>query len=168
MEILDLLNGDDDGADCEFEVSNTEGNAATGAECKDDEESEGETPPLHTTHLCTEKEKERGELDFFSLFFTREFRDSLRTWTNKMLKEKGKCGTYIELEIAMIFNPVSEIKELCSTKLFMSSPTFAATMARNRFENLRARFQVPTPGRVPVEHREQDQLRCTRRLRCQI
>ncbi|EGZ06332.1 hypothetical protein PHYSODRAFT_307305 [Phytophthora sojae] len=34
--------------------------------------------------------KERGELGLFSLFFTREFRDSLQTWTNTMLKEQGK------------------------------------------------------------------------------
>ncbi|GMF45459.1 unnamed protein product [Phytophthora fragariaefolia] len=33
---------------------------------------------------------ERGELGLFSLFFTRDFRDSLLSWTNKLLKEKGK------------------------------------------------------------------------------
>ncbi|KAE9240019.1 hypothetical protein PF004_g7689 [Phytophthora fragariae] len=31
----------------------------------------------------------RGELGFFSLFFTREFRASLQSWTNKTLKKKG-------------------------------------------------------------------------------
>ncbi|GMF44051.1 unnamed protein product [Phytophthora fragariaefolia] len=33
---------------------------------------------------------ERGELGLFSLFFTRDFRDSLLSWTNKLRKEKGK------------------------------------------------------------------------------
>ncbi|OWZ15265.1 hypothetical protein PHMEG_00011130 [Phytophthora megakarya] len=34
--------------------------------------------------------KERGELGLFSLFFTRDFLDSLQSWTNLLLKEKGK------------------------------------------------------------------------------
>ncbi|KAG6617346.1 Dihydrolipoyllysine-residue succinyltransferase [Phytophthora cinnamomi] len=76
-------------------------------------------------HIIRDKEvnlayKERGELGLFSLFFTREFRDSLQTWTNTMLKEKGKdeataleIYAHIGLEIAMSIVPLTEIKDFC-------------------------------------------------------
>ncbi|GMF49486.1 unnamed protein product [Phytophthora fragariaefolia] len=109
-------------------------------------------------HIVREREvkaayRERRELGLFSLFFTREFRDSLQSWTNKLLKEKGRPETtvyeldaYIGLEIAMSFNPVTEMKELWSQKPFMGQADFGSTMARNRFEAIRARFQVHSPG----------------------
>uniref|UniRef100_H3H7Q6 PiggyBac transposable element-derived protein domain-containing protein n=1 Tax=Phytophthora ramorum TaxID=164328 RepID=H3H7Q6_PHYRM len=75
-------------------------------------------------HIVRDREvrtayKDRGELGLFSLFFTRELWTSLQTRTNEMLKTKGRLeatefeiDAYIGLEIAMSFNPVTEIKEL--------------------------------------------------------
>ncbi|GMF68114.1 unnamed protein product [Phytophthora fragariaefolia] len=68
----------------------------------------------------------------------------------------------------MSFNPVTEMKELWSQKPFMGQADFGSTMARNRFEAIRARFQVHSPGSVPVERREQDPLWHSRRLLGQI
>ncbi|KUF78757.1 WASH complex subunit [Phytophthora nicotianae] len=202
MDIAVLLNADD-GADTDwcFEVSDTEEgepNGTEGAEGDDvfnSESTAGALPPgerrtgnayvdgiIHDSglHIIREGQvkaayEERGELGLFSLFFTREFRDSLHRWTNEMLKEKGKpeatvceLDAYIGLEIAMSFNPVTEIKELWSQKMFMGQSDFVATMARSRFEHIRARFQVHAPGSVPVERREQDPLWHSRRLMSQI
>uniref|UniRef100_H3H696 PiggyBac transposable element-derived protein domain-containing protein n=1 Tax=Phytophthora ramorum TaxID=164328 RepID=H3H696_PHYRM len=131
-------------------------------------------------HIVRDREvrtvyKDRGELGLLSLFFTREFRTSLQTWTNKMLKTKGRLeamefeiDAYIGLEIAISFNPVTDIKELWSQKLFMGQSDFALTMARNRFESIRARFQVHAPESIPVERRELDPLWHSRRLMAQI
>ncbi|OWZ04679.1 hypothetical protein PHMEG_00023377 [Phytophthora megakarya] len=131
-------------------------------------------------HIVREREvnlayKERGELGLFSLFFTREYRDALLSWTNTMLKDKGKKDTtvfeldaFIGLEIAMSIIPLTEIKELWSQKLFLGQSDFAKTMARNRFESIRARFQVHAPGSVPVQVRELDPLWHSRRLMAQI
>ncbi|KAE8899747.1 hypothetical protein PF007_g16673 [Phytophthora fragariae] len=131
-------------------------------------------------HIIRDREvslayKERGELGLFSLFFTREYRDSLRRWTNEMLKDKGKdeatlfeIVAYIGLEIAMSIIPLTEIKELWSQKLFLGQLDFTKTMARNRFESIRARFQVHAPGSVPVVRREQDPLWHSRRLLAQL
>ncbi|KAE9041166.1 hypothetical protein PR003_g12877 [Phytophthora rubi] len=68
----------------------------------------------------------------------------------------------------MSFNPVTEIKELWSQKLFMGQSDFALTMARSRFESIRPRFQVHAPGSVPVDQRELDPLWHSRRLMSQI
>ncbi|KAK1946029.1 hypothetical protein P3T76_003077 [Phytophthora citrophthora] len=68
----------------------------------------------------------------------------------------------------MNFNPVTQMKELWSTKLFMGQPDFGSTMSRNRFESIRARFQIHTPDTVPVERRKQDPLWHSRRLTKQI
>ncbi|KAE8966713.1 hypothetical protein PR001_g28316, partial [Phytophthora rubi] len=131
-------------------------------------------------HIIRDREvslayKERGKLGLFSLFFTREYRDSLRRWTNEILKDKGKdeatlfeIVAYIGLEIAMSIIPLTEIKELWSQKLFLGQLDFTKTMARNRFESIRARFQVHAPGSVPVVRREQDPLWHSRRLLAQL
>ncbi|POM76935.1 Hypothetical protein PHPALM_5770, partial [Phytophthora palmivora] len=88
--------------------------------------------------------KERGELGLFSLFFTREFRDSLQSWSNLLLKEKGKpeatvfeIDAYIGLEIVMSIIPLTEIIEFWSHKLFLGHPDFPKTMPKNRFEIIR-------------------------------
>ncbi|POM66310.1 Hypothetical protein PHPALM_17848 [Phytophthora palmivora] len=205
MEILDLLNADDDGAEWVFEASDTEGDEASIGD-NEDPASESEDESLETQpaadphagqcqtgnayvdelirdrglHIVRKNEvkaayKERWNLDLFSLSLTKEFRESLRTWTNKMVKDKSKpeatvyeLDAYIRLEIAMSFNPVTEIKELWSTKMFIGQSDFASAMARNRFESIRVRFQVHAPGNVPVEHREQDHLWYSRRLMRQI
>ncbi|OWZ14317.1 hypothetical protein PHMEG_00012217, partial [Phytophthora megakarya] len=203
MDISALLSADDDGAYWEFEPFDDEeivgGEEATvdgedvGSETDEDAEPTTEPTQRRTgntyvdsliresgLHIIREKEvaaayKERGMLGLFSLFFTREFRDSLQTWTNKLLREKGKpeatvceIDAYIGLEIAMSFNPVTEIKELWSQKLFMGQSDFRATMPRTRFESIRARFQIHAPDSVPVEQREQDPLWHSRRLMAQI
>uniref|UniRef100_H3GEE4 PiggyBac transposable element-derived protein domain-containing protein n=1 Tax=Phytophthora ramorum TaxID=164328 RepID=H3GEE4_PHYRM len=197
MDISQLLNNDSDGADWEFEASEAEEADESPEDEADDgggaaAESDGEeAPPVSTSpsaqrrtgnayvdHLIQASGlhiKDRGELGLFSLFFTREFRTSLQTWTNEMLKTKGRfeatefeIDAYIGLEIAMSFNPVTEIKELWSQKLFMSQSDFASTMARNRFESIRARFQIHAPESVPVERRELDPLWHSRRLMAQI
>ncbi|GMF26317.1 unnamed protein product [Phytophthora lilii] len=92
-----------------------------------------------------------------------------------MLKDKGQTeatvcelDAYIGLESAMSFNPSTEIKELWSKKPFIRQSDFVETMARNRFEHIRARFQVHAPGSVPVDRREQDPLWHSRRLMSQI
>ncbi|GMF64029.1 unnamed protein product [Phytophthora fragariaefolia] len=92
-----------------------------------------------------------------------------------MLKEKGKLeatvfeiDAYIGLEIAMSIIPLTEIKELWSQKMFLGQPHFNKTMARNRFETIRARFQVHAPGSVPVLRREQDPLWHSRRSLAQV
>ncbi|OWY92831.1 hypothetical protein PHMEG_00038001 [Phytophthora megakarya] len=119
--------------------------------------------------------KECGELGLFFLFFTCEFQDSLQLLTNKMLNDIGKSeatvyeiDVYLGLEIAMSFNPVTKIKELWSKKIFMGQPDFGLTVARTRFESIRARFQIHAPDSVPVERREQDPLWQRRRLMRQI
>ncbi|KAK1935572.1 hypothetical protein P3T76_010267 [Phytophthora citrophthora] len=199
MGIARLLNFDDEEADWDFEDSENEcGQEAVDTEEDVDEVSDSEEDVTTTAgqrtgnayvdnltrdsglHIVREKEvtaalKGRGELGLFSLFFTREFRDSLLLWTNKMLKEKGKqeatvfeLDAYIGLEIAMSFNPVTQMKELWSTKLFMGQPDFGSTVSRNRFESIRARFQIHGPDIVPVERREQDPLWHSRRLMKQI
>ncbi|KAE9249513.1 hypothetical protein PF002_g5257 [Phytophthora fragariae] len=105
MDIANLLNNDDDGADWEYESSDTEeaDNASEAAP------PVAATPPpqrrtgneyvdriIQASGLYIIRDKEvqaaynaRGELGFFSLFFTREFRASLQSWTNKTLKKKG-------------------------------------------------------------------------------
>ncbi|KAE9001595.1 hypothetical protein PF005_g13587 [Phytophthora fragariae] len=206
MDIANLLNNDDDGADWGFESSVTE-EADNGLDELGDE-SAGATksaseaaPPVATTpppqrrtgneyvdriiqasglHIIRDKEVQtaynaRGELGLFSLFFAREFRASLQSWANKTLKEKGiqeatefEIDAYIGLEIAMSFNPVTEIKELWSQKLFMGQSDFAFTMARSRFESIRSRFQVHAPRSVPVDQRELNPLWHSRRLMSQI
>ncbi|OWZ00780.1 hypothetical protein PHMEG_00027959 [Phytophthora megakarya] len=154
MNIVHLLNADDGGEDWAFEHSDTEeeeeGAAVLAADDEGSVGTEAQTVPqplpAHRAtgnayidgimrdsglHIVREREvraayKERGELGLFSLFFTRDFRDSLRTWTNQILKEKGKpevtvyeLDAYMGLEIAMSFNPVTEMKELWSQKVFM-------------------------------------------------
>ncbi|OWZ21003.1 hypothetical protein PHMEG_0004524 [Phytophthora megakarya] len=104
MNIAALLNGDNDDGDWEFERGEED---ASNAGDKEDERVEGgnethpATQPLPTAgtignayidgiirdsdlHIVRDKEvkaayKEQGELGLFSLFFTREFRDSLQT-----------------------------------------------------------------------------------------
>ncbi|OWZ21004.1 hypothetical protein PHMEG_0004525 [Phytophthora megakarya] len=73
-----------------------------------------------------------------------------------MLKEKGKpeatvyeLDAYMGLEIAMSFNPVTEMKELC-------------------FESIRVHFRIHVHDSVPVERSEQDPLWHSRRLVAQI
>ncbi|GMF25033.1 unnamed protein product [Phytophthora fragariaefolia] len=89
---------------------------------------------------------------------TWEFRVSLQSWINIFFKENGipeatdfGIDAYIGLEIATGFNPVTEIKELLSHKLFMGQSDFALTMTRNRFESIPSHFQVHAPGGIPVE-----------------
>ncbi|POM68374.1 Hypothetical protein PHPALM_15472 [Phytophthora palmivora] len=196
MEIVHLLNAD--GEDWAFEPSDTEEEEeGAGVLAADDEGERNETQtapqPLPTgnayidgimrdsgLHIVREGEvrasyKERGELGLFSLFFMRDFRDSLRTWTNQILKDKGKpeatvyeLDAYMGLEIVMSFNPVTEMKELWSQKVFMGQSDFAATMARNRFETIRAAFQIHAPDSVPAERCDQDPLWHSRRLMTQI
>ncbi|KAE9020183.1 hypothetical protein PR002_g12599 [Phytophthora rubi] len=120
MDIANLLNNDDDGADWEYESSDTEeadnGVDELGEESAGAIESASEVaPPVAATpppqrrtgneyvdriiqasglYIIRDKEVQaaynaRGELGLFSLFFTREFRASLQSWTNKTLKEKG-------------------------------------------------------------------------------
>ncbi|GMF34516.1 unnamed protein product [Phytophthora fragariaefolia] len=109
------------------------------------------------------------------MFFTREFRDTLQSWTNEMLKEKGKpeatvfeMDAYIGLEITMNIIPLAEIKELWSQNICVGQPHFNKTMAQNCFETIRARFQVHAPGSVPVLRREQGPLWHSRRLLAQV
>ncbi|OWY90838.1 hypothetical protein PHMEG_00040851, partial [Phytophthora megakarya] len=199
MEIADLLNQVDDDADWDFEASDTEEeqdeegdtsdlasetvrSAATSPQTQRLTGNEYVDNLIKSSglHIIRSREvtaayNERGELGLFSLFFTREFRTSLQSWTNEMLKEKGRqeateyeIDAYIGLEIAMSFNPVTAIKDLWSQKLYMGQSDFATTMARNRFETIRARFQVHAPGSVPVERRELDPLWHSRRLMSQI
>ncbi|KAE8902184.1 hypothetical protein PF003_g13972 [Phytophthora fragariae] len=85
MDIANLLNNDDDGADWEYESSDTE-EADNGVDELGEERC--------GLYIIRDKEVQaaynaRGELGFFSLFFTREFRASLQSWTNKTLKKKG-------------------------------------------------------------------------------
>ncbi|POM75332.1 LOW QUALITY PROTEIN: Hypothetical protein PHPALM_7578 [Phytophthora palmivora] len=195
MDIAVLLNDEEvTCADWDFELSDSEDEEA-GVDVSDSETSSGALPSAGRRtgngyvdriirdsglHIVREREvktayNERGELGLFSLLFTREFRDSLQSWTNKMLEDKGipeatvcELDAYIGLEIALSFNPVTEIKEMWSQKLFMGQSNFVATMARNRFERIRDRFQVPAPGSVPVDRREQDPLWHSRRLMAQI
>ncbi|POM63507.1 Hypothetical protein PHPALM_21083 [Phytophthora palmivora] len=195
MEIVHLLNAN--GEDWAFEPSDTEEEEGAGVLAADDEGERNETQtapqPLPTgnayidgimrdsgLHIVREREvrasyKERGELGLFSLFFTRDFRDSLRSWTNQILKEKGKpeatvyeLDAYMGLEIAMSFNPVTEMKELWSQKVFMGQSDFAAAMARIRFETIRAAFQIHAPDSVPAERCDQDPLWHSHRLMTQI
>ncbi|KAK1941088.1 hypothetical protein P3T76_007794 [Phytophthora citrophthora] len=186
MDIASLLNFDDEEADCDFEDSENEcGQEAVDTEEDVDEVYDSEedvtTPAGQRTgnayvdnlirdsglHIVRERERwqrhSRSVVNSacFLFFFSREFRDSLLLWTNKMLKEKGKqeatvfeLDAYIGLEIAMSFNPVTQMKELWSTKLFMGQPDFGSTMSRNRFESIRARFQIHAPDTMPVERRE--------------
>ncbi|GMF56492.1 unnamed protein product [Phytophthora fragariaefolia] len=192
MDITELFNNEG-AADWKIELSDEEdAEGAPGDTVANEEEAEesdnearatDSTPPVERAtgnayidriirnsglHIVREREgkaayRERRELGLFVLFFTREFRDSLQSWTNKLLKETGRPETtvyeldaYIGLEIVMSFNSVTGMKEPWSQKLFMGQADFGSTMARNRFEAIRARFQVHSPGSVPVERREQD------------
>ncbi|GMF49482.1 unnamed protein product [Phytophthora fragariaefolia] len=160
MDITVLLNATDDAEeDWEFEASDSEEEGAREAEYV----YEGDVSDSEALDELQRVVRRTGNayLGLFSLFFTREFRDSLHSWTNTMLNDKGKpevtvyeLDAYIGLEIAMSFNPVTEIKELWSQKPFMGQSDFVSTMAGNRFEHIRARFQAHAPGRVPVERRE--------------
>ncbi|OWZ17001.1 hypothetical protein PHMEG_0009118 [Phytophthora megakarya] len=140
MDIAGLLNFEDDDAERNTEEGETgyevldEGNAGV-----DSDRPAASTPtdrgkryvdkPIGGSGLLIIRErevqaayKERGELGLFS----REFRDSLHLWTNKMLNDIGKpeatvyeIDAYIGLEIAKSFNPATEMKELWSKTLFM-------------------------------------------------
>ncbi|OWY92437.1 hypothetical protein PHMEG_00038571 [Phytophthora megakarya] len=181
MDIASILNVDDEAVDWDFEDSEDEcGQEVVDAEEDADEVSDSEVDVTTSAHRRTGNVyvdsliRDSG-LHIVREFFTREFRDSLLLRTNKMLKEKGKqeatvfeLDAYIGLEIAMSFNLVTQIKELWSTKLFMGQADFGSTMSRNRFESIRARFQIHAPDTVPVERREQDPLWHSRRLVKQI
>lgn len=64
--------------------------------------------------------------------------------------------------------PLTEIKELWPQKLFLGQADFAKTMARNRFESIRARFQVHAPDSVPMQRQEQDPVWHSRRVLTQV
>ncbi|KAJ8576257.1 hypothetical protein ON010_g2954 [Phytophthora cinnamomi] len=175
MDIADLQNVDDDAADWDFKASDAvELDGDTGSPTTVDEKDvatepdneaapgAGLTPPTKRRtgnayvdgiiqesglHIIRDKEvkaayKRRHELGPFSLSFLR----------GKAEATVYELDAYIGLEIAMSFNPFTEIKD------------FAATVGRNRFESIRARFQVHAPGGVSVERREEDPLWHSRRL----
>ncbi|OWY99411.1 hypothetical protein PHMEG_00029585 [Phytophthora megakarya] len=146
MDIADLLNVSDDAADWEFEMSD----AAEDEEGEDDEgdvgvsaSTERRTGNAYVDNLIREKSG-------LHIIREREVKAAYKE------REKGKpeatvyeLDAYIGLEIALSFNPVTEIKELWSKKFFMGQPDFGLTMARNRFESIRARFQIHAPESVP-------------------
>ncbi|OWZ20040.1 hypothetical protein PHMEG_0005611 [Phytophthora megakarya] len=161
MDIASLLSVDDEAVDWDIEDSEGEcGQEAVDAEEDADEVSDSEEDVTTPAHQRTGNVYVDSLIRGSGLHIVREreFRDSLLFWTNKMLKEEGKqeatvfeLDAYIGLEIAMSFNPVTQIKELWSTKLFMGQADFGSTMSRNRFESIRARFQIHAPDTVPVE-----------------
>ncbi|GMF24352.1 unnamed protein product [Phytophthora fragariaefolia] len=153
LDIHGLLNEDDGSAEWEFDESDVgeeESDVNETAHAEEEGESRGDSDAavaIPVTHhkltgnayvdgiICESglhiirdgaakpAYKERGELGLFSTFFTREFRDTLQSWTNEMLKEKGKpeatvfeIDAYIGLDIAMstCIIPLTEIKELWS------------------------------------------------------
>ncbi|KAG6618914.1 Chromosome transmission fidelity protein 8 [Phytophthora cinnamomi] len=153
MDIADLQNVDDDAADWDFKAS-------------DGEELDGDTGSPTTVDekdVATEPDNEAAPGAGLTPPTKRRTGNA---YVDGIIQESGlhiirdkeaeatvyELDAYIGLEIAMSFNPFTEIKD------------FAATVGRNRFESIRARFQVHAPGSVSVERREEDPLWHSRRL----
>jgi len=88
--------------------------------------------------------QDNGKMGLFKLFITREWFNTIRTWTNMKLIEKGKDSVneikfdaYIGLEMAMSIVSFNDTAEYWRSSMFTGHKDFINTMSRDDFCNIR-------------------------------
>lgn len=94
----------------------------------------------------------RRALGLVNQFLDRTVLGAIRTWTNDVLRARGKAkasknefNAYLGLEIAMSLVKFSRMKDYWSSKLFLGSSDFADTMSRDRFLTIRSAIVLRPP-----------------------
>jgi hypothetical protein len=90
-----------------------------------------------------------GNVGLFRLLLTNQWFNSVRTWTNNRLVQKGlkpvnidKFRAYLGLEIAMSIVQYNDMKYYWKTDMFTGHDSFKSCMSRDDFMSIRANLQL--------------------------
>jgi hypothetical protein len=114
---------------------------------------------------------QNSSLGLFHLFLTKTWFSAMRQWTNQRLSANGKKKisqeqfmAYIELEIAMSFVKLNQVRDYWTDKIFFQQKDFQSVMPRNLFQDICGSVMLHDPDLYNHNIASADPLHLSRNL----